>query len=175
VQSGNGIECDQIVGQEESMTRFWSRLGLGLAILAVVLVAAISLTVGWRPFLGPRARQLTDRKFEPTPERLARGRYLATSVSGCMYCHSEHDWKSPGAPVVEAKLGAGEIFPVAGMPGTVVAPNLTPDSGTGAGTWSDDQLARAYAKASATTAELCFLSCPTSTFEPCQMKTSLQS
>ena len=125
------------------MKRFWSRLGLGLVILAAVLIAAISLTIGWRPFLGPRARPLTNRKFESTPERLARGRYLANAVSGCMFCHSEHDWKSPGDPVVESRLGAGQIFPVADMPGTVVAPNLTPDSGTGAGTWSDDQLARA--------------------------------
>jgi hypothetical protein len=125
------------------MKPFWSRLGLGLIILAVVLVAAISLTIGWRPFMGPRARPLTDRKFESTPERLARGRYLANAVSGCMYCHSEHDWKAPGGPVVESKLGAGQVFPIAGMPGTVVAPNITPDSATGAGTWSDDQLARA--------------------------------
>lgn len=125
------------------MKRFWSRLGLGLVILAAVLIAAISVTIGWRPFLGPRARPLTNRQFESTPERLARGHYLANAVSGCMYCHSEHDWKSPGDPVVETKLGAGQIFPVADMPGTVVAPNLTPDSGTGAGTWSDDELARA--------------------------------
>ncbi len=125
------------------MKRFWNRLGLGLVILAAVLIAAISLTIGWRPFLGPRARPLTNRKFESTPERLARGHYLANAVSGCMFCHSEHDWKSPGDPVVETKLGAGQIFPVADMPGTVVAPNLTPDPGTGAGTWSDDQLARA--------------------------------
>jgi hypothetical protein len=125
------------------MNRFWRRLGLGLVILAVVLVAAISFTVGWRPFLGPRARPLTDRKFDSSPERLARGRYLANSVSGCMHCHSEHDWKTPGGPAVESKFGAGEVFPVDGLPGTVVAPNLTPDSATGVGTWSDDQLARA--------------------------------
>ncbi len=125
------------------MKRFWRWLGLGLVILAVVLVAAITLTIGWRPFLGPQARPLTDRKFESSPERLARGRYLANAVSGCMHCHSEHDWKAPGGPAVESKLGAGQVFPVADMPGTVVAPNLTPDSATGAGTWSDDQFARA--------------------------------
>jgi len=125
------------------MKRFWSRLGIGLLILAVVLIAAISLTIGWRPFLGPRARALTDRKFDSTPERLARGRYLANAVSGCIFCHSEHDWKAPGDPELESKLGAGQVFFVDGLPGIVVAPNLTPDSGTGAGTWSDDQLARA--------------------------------
>lgn len=125
------------------MHRFWSRLDLGLVILAAVLIAAISLTIGWRPFLGPQARPLTNRKFESTPERLARGHYLANAVSGCMFCHSEHDWKSPGDPVVETKLGAGQIFPLEGLPGTVVAPNITPDSASGAGTWTDDQLARA--------------------------------
>ncbi len=62
---------------------------------------------------------------------------------GCNDCHSEHDWKEPGAPLLEAKLGAGDIFPVEGLPGVVVAPNLTPDVETGAGSWTDDQLARA--------------------------------
>ena len=125
------------------MRRFWSRLRVGLVILAAILVVAISFTIGWRPFLGPRARPLTDRKFEATPQRLARGRYLANAVSGCIFCHSEHDWKALGAPVVASKLGTGQVFPLAGLPGTVVAPNITPDPATGAGTWSDDQLARA--------------------------------
>ncbi|MGB2605790.1 MAG: hypothetical protein WBC78_19460 [Candidatus Sulfotelmatobacter sp.] len=114
-----------------------------MVVLVVVLAVAISVTIGWRPFLGPRTRPLTDRRFESTPERLARGHYLANAVSGCIYCHSEHDWKAPGGPVVESKLGAGQIFPVADLPGTVVAPNITPDTATGAGAWSDDQLARA--------------------------------
>jgi len=118
-------------------------LSLGLVVLVVVLGVAISLTIGWRPFLGPRSRALTGRKFEATPQRLARGRYLANDVMGCTDCHSEHDWKAAGAPALEAKLGAGQIFPAAGLPGRVVAPNLTSDLGTGAGTWSDDALARA--------------------------------
>jgi cytochrome c len=125
------------------MKRFRKWLSLTLVVLVVVLAVAISVTIGWRPFLGPRTRPLTDRRFESTPERLARGRYLANAVSGCIYCHSEHDWKTAGGPVVESKMGAGQVFPVADLPGTVVAPNITPDSATGARTWSDDQLARA--------------------------------
>jgi hypothetical protein len=125
------------------MKRFWKWLSRALVVVVLVLAVAISVTIGWRPFLGPRARALTERKFEATPERLARGRYLANAVSGCIYCHSEHDWKAPGDPVVESKLGAGQVFFLEGLPGTVVAPNLTPDSATGVGTWSDDQLARA--------------------------------
>jgi hypothetical protein len=124
------------------MKNFGKVVAWGLVSLVILLVAVITLTVGWRPFLGPRMRALTNRKFQPTPERLARGRYLANDVAGCMDCHSEHDWKASGAPVIESGLGAGQIFP--GMfPGTVIAPNLTPDAATGAGSWTDDQFARA--------------------------------
>jgi hypothetical protein len=125
------------------MTRFRKRIGKGLLALLGIFIVAISLTTGWRPFLGARARTLTNRKFETTPGRLARGRYLVNSVMGCTDCHSEHDWKAPGAPSLQAKLGAGQIFPALGLPGNIVAPNLTPDAETGAGNWSDDQLARA--------------------------------
>jgi len=124
------------------MKRFLKAVGIGLMGVVVLLAVAISLTVGWRPFLGPRARALTDHKFEPTPERLERGRYLANYVTGCTDCHSPHDWKARGAPAIESKLGAGQVFP--GMfPGSVVAPNITPDAETGGGTWTDDQFARA--------------------------------
>ncbi len=123
------------------MKQFWKFL-FGVIILAIVLVAAITLTIGWRPFLGPRMRPLTDRKFESTPERLERGRYLANAVAGCLDCHSPHDWTAEGAPPVQSKRGAGQPFP-GNLPGSVIAPNITPDPETGAGTWSDDQLARA--------------------------------
>jgi len=124
------------------MKRVWKYLLVGLGILVVLLALGITLTVGWRPFLGPRSRPLTARKFEPTPERVARGRYLVTAVMGCLDCHSEHEWKAPGGPPLESKLGAGQPFP-GDFPGTVIAPNITPDRETGAGNWSDDQLARA--------------------------------
>jgi hypothetical protein len=38
---------------------------------------------------------------------------------------------------------AGQLLPVPGLPGTIVASNLTPDPETGAASWSDDQIARA--------------------------------
>jgi mono/diheme cytochrome c family protein len=113
-------------------------------IIAVFLVAVgISATIGWRPIIGPKARPVTNRKFESTPSRLARGKYLATSVAGCLGCHSEHDWKSHGAPFVPGMEGAGEVMPFAGLPGRVVAPNLTSDKESGIGAWTDDELARA--------------------------------
>ncbi len=125
------------------MKKLGKILLVALVVLILLLVAAISLTVGWRPFLGPRARPLTARKFESTPQRLERGHYIATAVSGCLFCHSEHDWKNRFVPVLPGREGVGEVIPFVGLPGRFVAPNLTPDPQTGAGSWSDDQLARA--------------------------------
>jgi hypothetical protein len=124
------------------MNRFGKWLLIALGSLAALLAVAITLTIGWRPFLGPKARLLTNRTFEPTPQRLERGRYIATALSGCVYCHTPHEWTAPGTPMVAGKEGAGEMLPYANLPGRIVAPNLTPDPETGAGRWTDDQLAR---------------------------------
>jgi hypothetical protein len=125
------------------MPRFAKWLLIGVIAVAILLAVAVTLTVGWRPFIGLQARPLTSRIFERTPQRLERGRYIATALSGCIYCHSPHDWTAPGTPFVPGREGAGDVLPYADLPGRVVAPNLTPDPETGAGTWTDDQLARA--------------------------------
>jgi hypothetical protein len=125
------------------MRRFAIWFGAVLGALMVLLAIAITATVGWRPFLGPKTRPLTNRTFERTQQRIERGRYIATALSGCVYCHSPHDWDAPGQSIDMARLGAGGILPFGGLPGRVVGPNLTPDPETGAGRWTDDQLARA--------------------------------
>ncbi len=114
-----------------------------LVTLAVLLVVGISLTIGWRPFIGPKVRPLTARHFESTPQRLERGRYLFTGLMGCAACHSEHDLSQHGVPIVPGAEGAGEVMPFDGLPGLIVAPNITPDPQTGSGNWTDDQIARA--------------------------------
>jgi hypothetical protein len=114
-----------------------------IAGLVLLLGIAITATVSWRPFIGPKARPLTSRTFERTPQRLERGHYIATAQSGCIYCHSPHEWSAPGTPIVAGMEGSGEVEPYADLPGRIVAPNLTPDTETGAGSWTDDQLARA--------------------------------
>jgi cytochrome c553 len=113
----------------------------GVALL-LLLAVAISATVGWRPILGASARPLTDRSFERTPARLARGKYLVEGVNGCLGCHSEIDAKTPALPPIAGREGAGRAWTEEGMP-WLVAPNITPDPETGAGGWSDDALARA--------------------------------
>jgi mono/diheme cytochrome c family protein len=61
-----------------------------------------------------------------------------------MDCHAEHDWTAHDAPVLPNTLGAGQDMNfLKGFPGKVYSMNITPDAETGAGSWSDDQLARA--------------------------------
>jgi mono/diheme cytochrome c family protein len=122
----------------------WKKIGLSaLALLLVLVVAGIQAVVGWRSLIfGPKARALTSQTFEPTPARLERGRYLAVARHGCILCHSERDWKAPGAPPRQGRLGAGVVWTTEGMP-WLTAPNLTPDPETGIGKASDDAIARA--------------------------------
>ena len=115
----------------------------GVLLFLVVLIAVlITVTIGWRPILGPKRRSLSDRHFESSPARLARGKYLVDAVTGCVGCHSPADLKARGTPPLEGKLGAGMVWPDPQLP-WLVAPNITPDKETGAGNWSDDVLARA--------------------------------
>ena len=123
--------------------RFFGKiLAIAFVVLVILLPIAITFTTGWRPFVGPKSRPLTARTFETTPQRLARGAYIFNSVAGCVDCHSEHD-SSKDHLVLPNMQGSGEVMFVEDLPGRIVAPNLTPDRETGAGTWTDDQLARA--------------------------------
>ena len=112
--------------------------------LVFVLAVGITATIGWRPFIGPRARPLANRVFERTPERWSRGKYIVENVAICVDCHSPHDWTKHDAPIPDGKEMSGQdMSTLKGLPGHPVAPNLTPDPETGAGNWSDDALARA--------------------------------
>jgi mono/diheme cytochrome c family protein len=126
------------------MKRFF-KISLTIVLCLVVLLAVgITATIGWRPIVGPRSRPLTNRVFDRTPERWARGKYIFENLAACVDCHSPHDWTKHDSPIPPGMEGAGGDFSILkGLPGHVVAPNLTPDAETGSGTWSDDELARA--------------------------------
>jgi len=80
------------------MARAGKILRIGLFVFLIALVAGISFTIGWRPFIGPKKRALSNRQFERTPERLARGRYLTQGLLGCVMCHSQKNFATHGAP-----------------------------------------------------------------------------
>src|SRR5437762_11294814 len=83
-----------------------------LGSICVLSAVAISFTIGWRPFIGPRKRGLTDRHFERTPERLLRGRYLVQGLLGCETCNSPKHWPTHGAPSVTGMYIEGQVLPV---------------------------------------------------------------
>ncbi|MBI5524958.1 MAG: cytochrome c [Deltaproteobacteria bacterium] len=79
-----------------------------------------------------------------TPEKLDRGRYLAEHVTGCIDCHSERDWGRYSGPMKPGTAGkGGEVFDEKyGLPGTIVASNITPAA---LKDWSDGEIVRAIA------------------------------
>ena len=111
-------------------------------VLVVVLVAGGGL--GYLLLRKPAMRAPSDIKVETTSARLARGKYIFENISDCTGCHSERDFSKFGGPVVEGGRGKGTVFPPElGLPGTVVAPNITPDVETGIGAWTDGEILRA--------------------------------
>lgn len=112
-----------------------------LTLSTLLLVAAAGVPAY---FYGayPKMRPAPDMKAVNTPAALERGRYLVTAL-GCVNCHSPIDETRPGDFPMEP-LFAGRTFPKElGLPGTIVASNITPDPETGIGRWSDGEVARA--------------------------------
>jgi len=113
-----------------------------MAVLATLGLAILFLALS-DPSSGGRVARAKDRKSDPMRERLARGRYLVEGPMHCFACHSEVDWKAPGAPELKGQKGGGARFPEEDIPFPLYSPNISPDAETGAGTWTDEQLARA--------------------------------
>ena len=79
-----------------------------------------------------------------SPEAIARGRYLFTVGADCDGCHSQRDWEKFAGPIVASGRGKGFEFPAElGLPGRVIAANITPDVETGIGAWTDGEIVRA--------------------------------
>ena len=91
----------------------------------------------------PRSIPIEKVDAGQMPERIDRGRYLALHVSVCLDCHSTRDWTHYSGPMVPGTEGkGGERFDHgAGIPGEVIAPNLTPRH---LAEWSDGEILRSF-------------------------------
>jgi hypothetical protein len=119
---------------------------LGLLGLLGLIVLVVGGGFIFLSTMKPKQRPALDWKVEATPERLARGEYLARYVFLCLDCHSLLDYTQYGTPIIPGtEGGGGECFTKqnAGFPGVVCAQNLTPDKETGLGNWTDGEIARA--------------------------------
>jgi hypothetical protein len=118
-----------------------TRKFLRRVVLAVpVIIAGAFLYLLFR---GPSADPPSSIQVSMTPDRIERGRYLFTALASCDGCHSQRDFSRLGGPVVPTGRGMGMVMPLAGLPGTIVASNITPDKETGIGTWTDGEKIRA--------------------------------
>ncbi|MBE0656520.1 MAG: c-type cytochrome [Bryobacteraceae bacterium] len=119
------------------MRKLFLRGGLVAAAVAICGIAYLILT-------GPEMQAAPDIKVPMTAERIERGRYLFENVAHCTGCHSPRDWGKFSAPVNAGTVGSGVEFPAElGLPGRIVATNLTPDPETGLGNWTDGEKIRA--------------------------------
>lgn len=107
-------------------------------LLVLVIGAGLIYVKSFLPNVGPPE----DITIEITPERLARGEYLANHVWLCMDCHADRDWTKFSAPPNPGTQGMGgdEFTVEMGFPGHYYATNITP---AGIGDWTDGEVLRA--------------------------------
>ncbi len=113
-------------------------VGFVIALLIFLVICAMSYVK-----LGlPDIDKPEDLTVPITPELVARGEYLANTVTVCMDCHSTRDWSRFSGPLVDNTLGkGGEVFDHKfGFPGVFTSKNIT---SSGIGDWSDAELYRA--------------------------------
>ena len=111
------------------------RIAIGLAVFLVLGVSGLAIAVVLREnrtFEAP----YPEIEASKDPQVIARGKYLVLGPAHCVACHAE-----PGQPPSEEPhLSGGVAFhlPV----GTFYAPNITPDTATGIGRYTDREIAR---------------------------------
>jgi len=115
-----------------------------LLYLVITIIVIIGIAIGYVSMFLPNIDVDKTLKVEITPERVARGKYLASSVMGCMDCHSERDRSLYTQPIVEETRGLGGTMwsKVHGVPGELYSVNITPYK---LQEWTDGELFRAIA------------------------------
>jgi mono/diheme cytochrome c family protein len=121
--------------EENHMRKFLKIFG-GIIIALVLLIGA-----GLAYFVAsfPKAEPAADIKIQATPEKIARGKYLAHHVTVCIDCHSTRNFDYFSGPVVAGTEGKGGMeFP--DLAGTFYPSNITPAA---LGSWTDGEIIRA--------------------------------
>lgn len=113
---------------------------IALGTLLIIVVIFVSM-LGYIKFALPNIEAAPVLKVESTPERIARGQYLANHVSVCIDCHSTRDWSRFSGPPTPGTLGkGGDVFDQKfGFPGVYYAKNITPE---GISRYTDGELFR---------------------------------
>lgn len=113
--------------------------GITIGVIIILIFTAV-VFVAWGL---PIVSSAPAMKIDITPQRVARGKYLANNVMACMACHSSRNWNVAGAPMIEGTEGkGGDKFTQdsLGFFGDMYFPNITP---YGIGDWTDGEIFRA--------------------------------
>ena len=116
------------------------RKGLSIAAILLITIAAVYFSS-----CNNESTVKSDDNKDSLKQVIARGEYLVNHVAGCIDCHSKRDFTKYSGPVVPGSEGGGGMLfdPKFGLPGMIYGKNITPDSATGIGTWTDDEILRA--------------------------------
>ncbi|MES2269189.1 MAG: hypothetical protein V4520_20665 [Bacteroidota bacterium] len=119
----------------KKLKKWMAYIAISIALIIVVIISYITLAL-------PNVGQPRALKVDLTPQRIARGKYLANHVAVCIDCHSTRKWNYFAAPIETTVIGAGgEHFDAnVGFPGDVYVPNITP---TNLKSWTDGEIYRA--------------------------------
>src|SRR6202012_5747588 len=118
------------------------KIGKGAAYVVISLILLVIIVVSYVVLALPNVGKPETITVAITPERVARGKYLANYVTLCTDCHSQRDWSKKMGPVDPDKFGAGgTVFSADdNIPGTIYSPNITPSR---LKEWSDGEILRA--------------------------------
>ena len=105
----------------------------------------------------PSSAPPANFRVDMSPERVERGRYLFTAVSDCDGCHSERDFSRLGGPANLRERGKGTVMEIDGLPGRIVAENITPTARLESGPGATARKFARFAKGWTRTAARCFL------------------
>jgi hypothetical protein len=110
-------------------------------ILLFIIIAIAGVALYVKTAL-PNVGAAPDIKVDITPERVARGKYIANYVSICMDCHSQRDWNYYAGPIKDGTFGGGgeKFSREMGFPGDIYSKNITPH---GLHNWTDGEIFRA--------------------------------
>lgn len=119
------------------MKKLFTRVLIALAVIIGGFVSFVLLT--WdKDFDAP----LPEIKASTDSAMIARGKYLVYGPAHCATCHTPMDKYKEVEAGAELPLSGGWELVI--PPGTMRAPNITPDMETGIGKMTDAQLARAF-------------------------------
>lgn len=108
-----------------------------LGALVVLIVSGVAFV----NFTYPKVNPAPELTIDHSPDRVARGSYLANHVTVCVDCHSTRDFSLLSGPIVPGTIGSGgdRFDQSMGFPGIFYAKNITPE---GISDYTDGELYR---------------------------------